>query len=432
MMRRTIVSKFMQGHGTIGQAHPDIYFGHMQWGYCGPGWQTMTKQMPAEIFMINLGGSLGNSNDSTNTYLDPEDPRHPIGLIQEGMNHHWDGCFHQMTVGDYGHISAGSRLMQVLYENYLEPFSQNRVCAQLGEYSKVPNNHHGSVEASAEYCGGTASLIGSVMVGLGSVIMEGVTAKGDTNCIYIAEGCQILENCMLMSDACSNLLVYQRQEALNPYQQWDGMDGVLTIKQNTIVEQNCFLDSCHIGPFNRIGHGTKIMKGVTTGTMVHILPGSVVVADTKIGDGELYGGAPAVKLGKISKFEWKRPYFASMLHREAVVEQYRFQSRYGDQIVYHVNAMEELDTLMLKYDDHVTPAIREKMKVLVEGKEPFNHMITRIFQSWSPPWSHHGSLAYTPPAGSVRNWGEHNCDSDPNAQNGSYLNFKGFFHDYKW
>ena len=432
-MRRTLVKRLnFNSGGPFGAVHPDIIHGHMQFNYTGPGWTAFSRLLPAEVMLVQFGSSLTNNCDYTNTYLDPEDPRHPLGLIQEGPNAHWDGCFHMMTTGDYGSSSQGSRLFQVLYDSYLEPFSANRVCATLNDYSKAPNNHFGSVFASAEYIAGTASMIGNVLVGMGSAIMEGVTAKADTNCIYIGEGCQILENTMLMSDAPSNLLAYQRQEALNPYQQWDGMDGILTIKQNTIVEQNCFLDSCHIGPFNRIGHGTKIMKGVTTGTMVHILPGSVVLPETKIGDGELYGGAPAIKLGKVSKFEWKKPYFASLLHREAVVEQYKFQSYEGMQIVHHADAMDKLNSLIIQYDADVTPQVREKVKTFVEGREPFNHLLTRIFQSWTPPASTCQYVVCQPPLPSLRLWAELDGDSDPEQPNGTYLNFKNFVSDYRW
>ncbi len=416
----------------MGPVHPDIIHGHMQTTYSGPSWTAGMRQMPAEVLMAQLGSGATSYNDMVNMYLDPEDPRHPLTLIQEGHLPLWDGCFHMMSVGDYGQPRTASRLYQALYDAYLEPFSANRVCATLSDYSKAPNNHFGSVFASAEYVAGTASLIGNVLVGMGSVIMEGVTAKADTNCIYIGEGCQILENTMLMSDAPSNLLAYQRQEALNPYQQWDCMDGVCSIKQNCIIEQNCYLDGCHIGPFNRIGHGTKIMKGVTTGTMVHILPGSVVLPNTKISDGELYGGAPAIKLGKVSKYEWKRPYFASLLHREAVVEQYKFMSYDGMQVVHHASAMNQLESLMVQYESDVTPQVKEKVKTFIEGREPFNHTITRIFQSWTPPMDQHSYVVHQAPLPSLRLWADHDCDSNPDEPNGTYLNFKNWSADFRW
>lgn len=422
---------FSQG-GPVGAVHPDISFGHMQQNYSGPSWTAAARQMPSELFLAQSFATMTNYQDLAGLMIDPEDPRHPLMLMQEGVQSMWDGTFHMFSVGDYGQPSRGSRLYQALYDAYLEPFSNNRVCATLSDYYKAPNNMFGSVFSSAEYVAGTASLIGQVVVGMGSVIMEGVTVKADTNCVYIGEGCQILENTMIMSDAPSNLLAYQRQENLNPYQQWDGLDGVCSIKQNTIVEQNCYLDACHIGPFNRIGHGTKIMKGVTTGTMVHILPGSIVLPETKIGDGELYGGAPAIKLGKVSKYEWKRPYFASLLHREAVVDQYRFQTDEGMQLVEHADAMNKLNCLMIQYESDVTPQTKEKIRMFVEGREPYNHTIVRMFQSWSPNVDLHHNPNQQPPLPSMRVWAEHNKDSDPLASNGSYVNFREFSTDFRW
>ncbi|KAG5465827.1 hypothetical protein CUR178_00541 [Leishmania enriettii] len=431
MLRRTL--RRLVPSDAIGSVHPDVLWGYQQGQYAGPGWANFIKSLPLETLTMQGGSTMANLNDRTGTFVDPEDPRHPLALMQFGLGGKMDGTFHQLAYGDFGHISKGSRLMQVLYENYLEPFSMNRVCAQLYFYQKVPNNYHASVDATAEYVGQTAALVGQVVVGMGACIMEGVTIRGDTNCVYIAEGVQILENTCIMSDAPTDLLAYQRHELLNPYQQWDGMDGVTRIMPNTIIEPNCFLDSCSIGSFNRIGHNTKIMKGVTTGIMVHIMPGSVVTADTKIGDGEIWGGAPACKIGDVSKFEYKRPYYASLLHRESVAESYRNMSRYGDQFVHYTNAMGQLETLMIHYEDHVTPGVKAKVRDFEEGREPFHHTITRIAQGWSPAnRPDDKNFAMAPPAPSVKLFAEHNTDSSPSDWNGSYANITNVFNDFRW
>ncbi|CUG92060.1 Hypothetical protein, putative [Bodo saltans] len=432
MLRRTLVRAYL-AEGGIGKVHPDVNWGYMQAGYLGPGWVAYVKQMPAEILTMAGGSTGANLNDRVGVVHDPEDPRHPVGVVQFGTLSHFDGSLLQLSTGKYGEILGGSRLLQILYDNYLEPFSCHRIGGQLNSLQKIPNKHHAHLEASVEYLGQTASIVGNVVVGLGSVVMEGVTIKGDSGHVYIAEGCQILENTCITSDAPSDLLAYKRDENINPYQQWDGMDGVCRVHQNTIIEPNCFLDSCSIGPFNRIGHNTKVMKGAITGTMVHILPGSVVLQDTKIGDGEIWGGAPAKKLGKVSKFEYKRPYFASLLHKENTLEAYAFMSRYGDQIVYHADAMGKLNNLSVQYDGELTPAIKEKMKDLVEGREPFHHLVTRITQGWSPanrPEDKNHSTA--PPMPNIKNWSVHNTDSADSEWHGTYLNVKNIFHDFRW
>ncbi|KPA81579.1 hypothetical protein ABB37_03918 [Leptomonas pyrrhocoris] len=431
MLRRTVPRRIMAE--AIGPVHPDVLWGYQQGQYAGPGWAHFLKALPIETLTLQGGSTMTNLNDRVGTFLDPEDPRHPIALMQVGIMNHMDGAFHQLSYGDFGQIPKGSRLMQVLYENYLEPFSMNRVCAQLYFYQKVPNNYHEAVNASAEYVGQTASLVGQVIVGVGACIMEGVTIRADTNCVYLAEGVQILENTCIMSDAPTDLLAYQRHELLNPYQQWDGMDGVTRIMPNTIVEWNCYLDSCSIGSFNRIGHNTKIMKGVTTGIMVHILPGSVVTADTKIGDGEIWGGAPARKLGDVSKFEYKRPYYPSLLHKESVAESYRNMSRYGDQVVHRANAVGELESLMIQYEDHVTPGVKAQVRDFAEGREPFHHMLNRITQGWSPAnRPDDKNFALAPPAPGVKIFAEHNTDSFDSEWHGTYMNVTNFFNDFRW
>lgn len=431
MLRRSVIRRLTSD--AIGPVHPDVMWGHMQGQYVGPGWQNFLRYLPMESLMMQGGPTTSNLNDRSGVIIDPEDPRYPLYTVQWGTMKQYEGAFLQMSTGKYGDIPAGSRLMQVLYENYLEPFSMNRVCAQLSGYVKVPNNYHSSVDASAEYIGQTAALIGQVLVGVGSCIMEGVTIKGDTNCVYLAEGVQVLENTCIVSDAPTDLLAYQRHEAINPYQQWDGMSGVCRVMPNTIIESNCFLDSCSIGSFNRIGHNSKIMKGVTTGIMAHILPGSVVTADTKIGDGELWGGAPAVKVGDVSKFEWKRPYYPSLLHKESVTESYRNMSRYGDQVVHFRNAMGELETLMYRYEKDISPGVVAKIRDFAEGREPFHHYMTRVSQGWSPGnRPDDRSVASSPPLPSVKLFAEHNTDSTESDLNGTYMNIPNLMNDWKW
>jgi len=433
MLRRTVGRCFNATSDAIGKVHPDVMWGNMQGTYLGPGWVAFVKQMPIEIFTMQGGGTPTNLNDRVGVVQDPEDPRHPVGTIQWGSQSTYDGTFMQLTTGSFGKDEKSSRLMQLLYDNYLEPFSMHRVVGQLYFYDKVPNYLHDAFNASAEYVGQTAAVVGSVMCGMGTTVMEGVTIKGDTNSIYVAEGVQLMENCCLVSDAPSNLVAYQRTENINPYQTWEATDGMCRVMQNTVIEPNCYLDSCSIGPFNRIGHNTKILKNVTSGTMVHVLPGSVVLQNTKMGDGELWGGAPAVKLGKVSKFEWKKPYFASLLHKENALEASKNDSRYGDQIVYYMNEMGKLETLMIELEGHCTPAMKAKIEDFVVGREPFHHTITRIMQGWTPanrPDDKNYGLA--PPMPSIKNYAEHNNDSSDSEHHGTYMNLTNIFNDFRW
>lgn len=115
--------------------------------------------------LITQGGtSMANMNDRTGVCVDPEDSRHLIALIEWGTMNHYDGSLMLLSHGECPPKATASRHVQVLYGNYREPSSMNRVCAQLSSYLKVPNNYHKSVAASAEYMGQTASLIGHVVV----------------------------------------------------------------------------------------------------------------------------------------------------------------------------------------------------------------------------------------------------------------------------
>lgn len=385
MLRRTVARRFYNGIDPIGKVHPDVLWGNSQTCYRGKGWAGMHKQLPQEGLMLYGGSSLGNCNDRQGALQDPEDPRHPIVRIQLGEGRlGFDGAFHQLVHANFGPINQGSRLLQVLYDNYLEPFSGNRLCTILKHYEKVPNNNPLAVVSSVDYCADSASLIGSVMVCCGCTVLEGTTMRGDTNAVTVSEGAQIMENVCMISDAPTTLHHYQRGEGFNPYQTFEALEGVCRVGCNTMVEPGCVLDSCHLGSFNRIGHNTKIMKGAMTGCLVHIMPGSVVLPDTHMHDGELWGGAPAQKLGKISKFEWKKPYFASTLHRDLVCEQYVEWSRYGDQCVYHQEAMDSLDTLMIDFESHLPEGVKARIRDFVEGREPFQHTIARITQGWTP------------------------------------------------
>jgi carbonic anhydrase/acetyltransferase-like protein (isoleucine patch superfamily) len=331
--------------------------------------------------------------------------------------------------GNWGPISPGSRLLQILYANYLEPFSCNRVAAQLRHYSKVPNHIHTGLQVNCDYMGETAALIGQVMMGMGSVVMEGATLRADQNVIYVHEGVQVMENVYMITDAPTTLHHYQRGEAMNPYQTMELIEGVVRICMNTTIEPNCILESCLIGPFNRIGHNTKIMKGVVTGVVVWILPGSVVLQNTHMHDGELWGGAPARKLGKVSKFEWKKPFFHSILHREMAAESHAEASRYGDQVAYHQEAVDKLETLMVQFEHDVSEGVKAKVRDFVSGREPYEHALARMTQGWTPSRGEYQDM--NTPCVNLNLHRQHNADAE-SEYSGTWFNWKEFASEKRW
>lgn len=377
-------SYFQAAPDPIGKAHPDVIWGNMQMGYRGRGWVGAMKQLPTEPLLVMGGSSMTHTNDRQFAITDPEDPRHPIVRVQFGELKGFDGAVHSMVHASWGEIPKSSRLLQLLYNNYLEPVSMNRTLVQLMHWGKGPNNGPTIVESCVEYIGQTSNLIGNVMIGVGTVVMEGVVMRADANQIYIHEGCQIHENVCIIADAPTTLHHYQRQEGFNPYQTLECSEGVVKIGMNTMIEPNCLIESCSIGTFNRIGHGSKILKGVTTSLLCHVLPGSVVLSNTHINEGEIYGGAPARKLGKVSKFEYKKPWFASVLHRDQVTEVLQGNSFYGDQVALWAEEMDKLDNLMIEFEDGLSDGVKAQIRDFIEGREPYTHTIARITQGWSP------------------------------------------------
>jgi len=412
----------------IGKAHPDLMFGSAMLNYRGRGWMGGFKQMPQENLLMHGGDSMTNMNDRHGHVQDPEDPRHPIVRVQFGSEQQkgLDGSVNALIDGKYGPIPKSSRLLQVLYNNYLEPLNMNRVCVPLLYGHKVPNNGQNIIDSSVEYMGQTVNLVGNVFLGLGCVVCEGVTMRADTNQIIIHEGCQIMENVSIIADAPTTLHHYQRQESLNPYQTLEVSEGLVKIGMNTMIEANCHIEACNIGTFSRIGHGSVIMKGVNGASFNHVLPGSVVLADTHMSEGEVWGGAPARKLGKVSKFEYKKPWMASVHHRDQTAMTKDCRSYMGDEMVLWVEEMDKLDNLMIQFEDGLSPGVKAQMREFVEGREPFGHMIARITQGWSPA-NRPDDKMYDHKVPSIcwNSFRNHNDDSE-SEYTGSAFNWKAY------
>ena len=416
----------------ISPAHPDVRFGSQQLHYRGRGWANIYKQLPQDQLVAEGGSTPTSHHDRMGAVPDPEDPRHPICRMQVGETKMMDGAVHTILTGSYGPQRKGSRLLQLLYANYLEPFSCNRVCVHLRHWDKCPNNHHAILEWSVEYVGQTASLIGLCFVSGGSVVMEGVTMRGDTNQVYCLEGAQIMENCMLIADAPTTLHHYQRSEALNPYQTWEATEGVVKICGNVILEPNCLIEACQIGTFTRVGHNSKIMKGATIGSLCQIMPGSVVLADQHIHDGEVWGGAPAVKLGKVSKFDYKRPWYYSVSHREQVLESFDGWSNHGDPMVQREQELDKLDLLMLSYESGLPESLKKQIEDFVDGREPYNHTIARITQGWSPINQRDDkTMDGATPCINPTPYRDHNEDSDSDYA-GTVFNWRHYAAEKRW
>lgn len=416
---------------TVGDVHPDVKWGTSQAQYRGPGWVGWQKVLPMEAMMMQGGSTLTQVADRVGQIIDPEDPRHGIATFMYGGQSHHDGHVKAMVEGnDFGPIPQSERLLQVLYDAYLEPFSMHRVAVELDDAGKAPNHHdHGTIT----HVGQTSALIGHVIVGIGATVGDNCTLKGDVNPIYIQEGVQIMDNVSIVTDRLTKLHYYQRDEDLNPYQNSAPMEGVSVVGMHTIIENNVFIDSSKIGKFNRIGHGTRIMKGVVTGDFVHILPGSVVTAGTQMHEGELWGGAPAQKVGKVNKMEFKKVFGAANLVRDFCMTVYNGLSQEGPQLSERMVKSQELQHLMVHKEDHVSDAIKQKIEYFIQGREPWSHKICRITQGWSPPVrGDDRTFMLSPPMSTVHNFMSHNDDSYESKWIGSRLNLTQYHTEFIW
>lgn len=412
----------------IGKAHPDLMFGVAMLNYRGRGWIGFNKLLPMERFITLGGDSMTTLDDRHGHVQDPEDPRHPMVRVQFGgaFQKGNDNSIKPLVHAAFGPIPQSSRLLQVLYNNYLEPISCNRVCVPLMFLGKLPNNGEKITFDTIEYLAGTANLIGNVYFGVGSSCAEGVTIRGDTNQVIIHEGSQIMENVCMIADAPTTLHHYQRQETFNPYQTLEVSEGVVKIGMNTIVEPNCMIEACSLGTFNRIGHGSKILKGTTTSAFCHVLPGSVVLADTHMNEGEIWGGAPAQKLGKVSKFEYKKPWMQSVHLREMTAQTKDCLSYYGDQQVLWCEEMDKLDSLMVQFEGGVSAGVKAQIREFVEGREPYGHMMARITQGWTPANRADDKCNdHRVPSIQRNDFRNHNDDAE-SEYSGTIFNWKGY------
>jgi len=74
--------------------------------------------------------------------------------------------------------------------------------------------------------------------------------------------------------------------------------GGASINGHIIERRHLILAPVHIGPKSTIGTGCLIMPGVTVGEGAIVAARSVVPKHTIIGDYEIWGGMPAVKIGE--------------------------------------------------------------------------------------------------------------------------------------
>ena len=115
-----------------------------------------------------------------------------------------------------------------------------------------------------------ASVIGKVVIESGSSVWFGCTLRGDNEVIWINEGSNLQEHCVLHTD----------------------MGFPLTVGAGCTIGHKSMLHGCTIGENTLIGMGAIVLNGVKIGKNCIIGAGALITENKIIPDGSLVMGAP--------------------------------------------------------------------------------------------------------------------------------------------
>jgi carbonic anhydrase/acetyltransferase-like protein (isoleucine patch superfamily) len=117
-----------------------------------------------------------------------------------------------------------------------------------------------------------ATIIGDVVIGRECSIWFNTVIRGDVNSIRIGDRVNIQDGSVLHT-------LYEK--------------STIEIGNDVSVGHNVTLHGCRIHDYALIGMGAVVMDDAEVGAGAIVAAGSVVLSRTKIGPGELWGGAPA-------------------------------------------------------------------------------------------------------------------------------------------
>ena len=115
-----------------------------------------------------------------------------------------------------------------------------------------------------------ANVIGKVVIESGSSVWFGCTLRGDNEVIWINEGSNLQEHCVLHTD----------------------MGFPLTVGAGCTIGHKSMLHGCTIGENTLIGMGAIVLNGVKIGKNCIIGAGALITENKIIPDGSLVMGAP--------------------------------------------------------------------------------------------------------------------------------------------
>jgi len=123
----------------------------------------------------------------------------------------------------------------------------------------------------------TASVIGSVLLGVNSTVWYGAVLRGDIHHIKVGVLSHIGDRCVVHVSSGKV----------------SGEPKGTIIGSNVVVEPGAILHACTIEDGVKIGSGSVIFDGAVIGQGAQVAPGSVVPQGKKVPAGELWSGNPA-------------------------------------------------------------------------------------------------------------------------------------------
>jgi len=133
----------------------------------------------------------------------------------------------------------------------------------------------------------SASVIGDVQIGKGSSIWYGVVLRGDVNNISVGTGTNIQDN-SLVHVAKTNI---------------SGNVKPTIIGDNVTVGHSAVIHGCTVEDDSFVGMGATLLDGVVVEKHAMVAAGALVLQNTRIPSGEVWGGNPAKFMRKLTDEE---------------------------------------------------------------------------------------------------------------------------------
>ena len=143
-----------------------------------------------------------------------------------------------------------------------------------------------------------AVLIGDVRIEAGCYIGAGAVLRGDLGGIFIGEGSNVQENCVLHTLP----------------------EGKVILHPNSHIGHSSTLHGCELHPEVLIGMGSTIMDGVVIHSRCMIGGASLLLANQEIPEDSLVAGSPAKVLKELSPkqlehLRWARKTYQDLAQR---------------------------------------------------------------------------------------------------------------------